>query len=378
MSVTVNGNRVTQVSIRVPAAGAWSAIVDFDTKLTDAALTGAATIQVGERTFSGTFFSDLTGTYQLQSRAFVLGGAAGWGTLVPAKVYHSDSGVHAKTVIADLVAAAGETLAGTAYDASFAADYTRAAGSAGDALRTVLGAVPWHVEYDGTTQIGERTEAEIVGKYEVLEYDPRWHLSTVATDDVQAVKPGSILRGQLATPMVVRDMEIRCDAGATRLLCYCQPLGGTVTDGRLWRVLRAVVRAVLPEMPYLGRYRYRVVYANPGDHRYQLQAVSLANGLPDMLPVSVSPSTPGLAASLVLGSVVQLQFLDGDPRYPVVVGHPARDDAGWRPSELVLDASTDILLGSSATKGVARLGDAVVCGPFAGTITAASAKVRAE
>ena len=389
LTTTVNGQRVQRLTLRTPLSGAWSAIVDFDAKLDAALLAGPAEILIGARVFRGTFASDLTGSYLLQSRAFLLGGAGGWRTQVPARHEHSDAGVHARTVIAKLVAAAGETLAGAAYDANLGPDYVQTAGSAGDALRRVLGAVPWRVEYDGTTRIGARPGVEVTAKYEVLDYDPRWHIATVATDDMQAIVPGSILRARVESPVRVRDLEIVVEPGSARLLCYCEDLGdtGLSEEGRLIRAVSHAVRAVVPELPFLGRYRFRVVLANPGDHRYHLQSVSLANGLPDLLPVSVSPSTPGLEAKLVLGSIVHLMFLDGDPRYPVVVGHPARDDQGWKPAELTLDADNTVTIGESATEtllgpgpvrlGVARQFDAVQAGPFSGTITGGSLTVKA-
>lgn len=384
---TVNGHRATRLTLRAPRAGAWSAIVDFDSKLDAALLAGAAVVRIGESEFVGTFASDLTGSYQLQSRAFLLGGAGAWRTQVAAKHYHSDSGVRAKTVVADLVTETGETLGGTAYDAVLGGDFVRHASSAGDALRRVLGSTPWWVAYDGTTRIGARVDAEVDAKYEVLEYDPRWHLASVAVDDVQAVLPGSILRNRLESAVRVRDLEIVVEPGSVRLLCYCQDYDATGSEeSRFARDFGLAVRAVVPELPFFGRYRYRVVMANPGDYRYHLQAISLAIGLPDLLPVSVSPGTPGLGATLYLGSIVHLQFLDGDPRYPVVVGHPPRDDEGWKPDELTLDAEDTVTIGASASsvllgpttrKVVARKDDVVVCGGFGGTITTCLSKVEA-
>jgi hypothetical protein len=62
-------------------------------------------------------------------------------------------------------------------------------------------------------------------------------------------------------------------------------------------------------------------------------------------------------------------FLDGDPGRPSVVGFDDPESPGWMP--LFLE------LGAAPTLGVARQTDPVIAGPFAGTITLGSTRIKA-
>jgi len=166
---------------------------------------------------------------------------------------------------------------------------------------------------------------------------------------------------------------------------------------RLMTDLERAVRHVLPELPFLGAYRYRVVKANPGDGRWHLQVV-VDRGLPDLLPISISPGMAGLNAQLGLGSTVLVQFVEGRRDMPMITHFAAPGDAGWRPVTLTLDASGTVFVGPSAdmvelgsgtdtpanaTGRVVRYGDQVLFpgsgGPAAIILNpgASAAKVRA-
>ena len=166
---------------------------------------------------------------------------------------------------------------------------------------------------------------------------------------------------------------------------------------RLLDDLRAVVLACIPTSPFWVPRRFRVLKMNTGDHRVELQAVTKALGLPDVLPVSVSPGMAGLEAKLTPGTIVVVQFVDGDPSLPIITHFASADDSGFLPVELFLDATLKVQvgqdtalleLGKNATvtriadgipiaQGVARMGDTVQAGPFGGAVTGASAKVSA-
>lgn len=148
--------------------------------------------------------------------------------------------------------------------------------------------------------------------------------------------------------------------------------------------LLAIAREAWPRAAYCAPYRYRVI-----DHvasRVRLQAVRAGAGLPDLLYISVLPGVAGAEATLRAGSLVLVQFIEADPAQPVVTHFEAAGGDGWLPIALVIDASDSITIGASTTTislgaaprlGVARVGDAVQAGPFAGTITSASAQVEA-
>lgn len=118
---------------------------------------------------------------------------------------------------------------------------------------------------------------------------------------------------------------------------------------RLWQDLERAVRAVLPELPFLGVYRYRVVKKNSGDERWHLQAVESSRGLPDMLPISVRPGVAGAIADHALGAIVLVGFADGDRARPFIAHAAAYEDGNWTPTALTFDASGDVTIGESAT-----------------------------
>lgn len=351
---SLNGRRITRLSVRVPWCGAWTADGDFDEAVPSNELAGEARVQIGSRTLSGTTDPSLTGTYLAQSKCYVVGGGAGWDRPVTRKPYHDDGlGVRARTVIEDLAREVGEQLgAVTPALERLGADWIRRQGDASAALALAAGPVPWWVDYDGVTRVGPRPAVEVSGQYEILDVDPRYKMVEIATDDPTTIGIGSILRQRLDKPLRVRELAIEVADGRVRLLCWGTEGGleAYVAHSRLLRDLQAVARAAFPEMPYSRIYRYRVVKANPGDHRWELQAVSKAQRLPDISPASVHPGVAGAVAKLEQGSVVLVQFVEANPALPVITHFPARDGAGWLPLELALDASGLVEIGATASE----------------------------
>jgi hypothetical protein len=387
---SVNDRRVTRLSVRVPWCGAWTADADFDEAVPAEELAGQARVKIGPLALSGSMDPSLTGTYLAQSKCYIVGGAAGWDRKVTRKAYHDDGlGIRARTVIEDLAREVGERLGAVAPSRErLGADWIRRQGEASAALALAAGSAPWWVDYDGITRVGPRPAVEVSGQYEILDVDPRYRTVEIATDDPSGIGIGSILRGRMAKPMTVRELAIEVADGRVRVLCWGTDGGleAYVAHSRLLRDLQAVARAAFPELPYSRIYRYRVVNANPGDHRWELQAVSNAQSLPDISPASVHPGVAGAVAKLAQGAVVLVQFVESDPSMPVITHFPARDGAGWLPLELEIDASSkvtigesadDVLLGPSPRLGVARMGDAVQAGPFGGVIVGASSRVKA-
>jgi len=124
--------------------------------------------------------------------------------------------------------------------------------------------------------------------------------------------------------------------------------GGAVNENRLLAALRALIPHLLPRLPFLGMYRYRVVARNI-DGRLQLQAVNRALGLPDVLPISIVPGLPGMTTEPTLGSIVLVEFLEGDPAKPRVT-HFSDEAGGFVPVSLTLDAQTTVRVGPSAAQ----------------------------
>jgi hypothetical protein len=117
---------------------------------------------------------------------------------------------------------------------------------------------------------------------------------------------------------------------------------------RLLRDLSAIVRSCFPALTFLGCYRYRVIDQNSDDGRLVLQAVDKTIGLPDLPCVSIRAGVAGYAATLTPGSIVRVQFDDGSPTLPRVVGFGIDDSEGITPVKQSLDAISNIEIGSSA------------------------------
>lgn len=118
-------------------------------------------------------------------------------------------------------------------------------------------------------------------------------------------------------------------------------------EDRVLRAFRALVREALPNYAFHGLYRYRVV--RMAGHRVDLQAVRKAPGLPNILPVPVHPGAAGLAAELSPGALVLVEFVEGDPGQPVVTHFSTKDDPGFLPVALALDATEAVRIGETAS-----------------------------
>lgn len=371
LQALVNGNRTTRLVLRRPWSGVWSVVADFDQRIDS--LEGRATVQIGDATLIGTFVPSLSGSFQLQSRAVIVGGNAGWRQVVDRAHEHSDAGVRARNIITKLAGQVGEPLGNVDTDIVVGVDYVRVRGPASTAMDQLCIGATWWLDDAGVTNVGTRPEVEIAGAYEVLDYEPRWKVATVTADRIDQVVPGCVLRNRLDEPVIVREVEATIADGKVRFECFGQE--GVLTS-RLRRDLQAMIRHLVPELPYLSPVRYRISKANPGDNRWWLQAVSRDLGFPDTLPIPVR-SFSGLKAEHALGAIVLVQFVEGDPTMPFICGFAAPDESGWLPATITVDASDTIKLGHGALLGVARIGDTVQAGPFAGVITGGSATVKA-
>jgi hypothetical protein len=140
-----------------------------------------------------------------------------------------------------------------------------------------------------------------------------------------------------------------------------------------------------------GLYRYRVVRM-ASDGRVELQAVRRIVGLPDLLPISQWPGVAGTHAELAPGTVVLVEFVEGDRGMPVITHFVGKDGSDFTPVSLVLGGidgppaarsgdAVEVLLPPAVFSGT--IGGAPASGVLtfplmktSGTITAGSAKVK--
>jgi hypothetical protein len=220
---SVNGNRITRLSVRFPWSGVWSAEGDFDQALPTPSLSGSALVTIGQLQLQGAFDSALTGTFVQQSKFHVHGGVNGWTTRLIAKPYHSDAGVLATTIVQDLARETGETLGDLSAIAGLIVgnDFVRQRQPAAETLSWLLGpSRQWFVDESGVTQIGMRAPLEIQGNYEVLDFDARFKVATVTTDDPTILGVGSVLRCRLSVPLWIKEIEVIVANHAVRFICW--------------------------------------------------------------------------------------------------------------------------------------------------------------
>lgn len=355
---TLAGHPCTDVRVHVPARGPWWADVTFEGAPD---VSGRVSLALGALELSGTIDASHDGTHGLQRRSRVIAGAGGWATLLPAKAYHNDAQIRALTVAQDAAREAGETLSASfapAYE-RVGIDYVRQAGPASRVLEDVIGGAAWWVDYDGTTQVGERPTSDASpDDYEVLEHEPAEHVVTLAVDDLRTVGIGSVLSERLDAPQTVRELEI--DVTAERVRVKAWTGGEDGGHGRLDRAMRSIV-ARYTDARIFGSWRYRVI--RMASDRVELQAVRRGAGLPDVLPVSMWPGVAGAHAELTPGAEVLVEFVEGDRTMPIVTHFAGRDGAGWAPRETVIAVADPGELGGKIRLGSSGAHEPVALAP---------------
>lgn len=348
---TLGGERLTTGRVYVPGVGVWYAEVEMEGA---PSLSGRQTLVLGNLQLVGTIDETESGTSEMVAGYRLVGGGGGWSRVLPARSYHSDSGVRASTVAEDAAREAGETL-GTFSPGStmVGADYVRGSAPGNVTLADVAGGVPWWLDFDGVTHVEARSEIEAErGTYEVQTVAPEKRLVTLAVDDLTRVGIGSILTERLDAPMVIRSMEIEIDgSGSVRVHAWC---GAPSTSESLGpRSLRSIFEHIASDR-LLGVWTYQVVRQGT-DGRLELQPVERSAGLPDIGPVAVWPGIAGASAEVRPGTQVLVEFLNGDRRKPLVRGFVQKGGENHEPLALVLAAQNAIKLASgTAADGVAK------------------------
>ena len=349
--VTVNGKRCSTARLTCPDWGAWW----LDCNLTEPeALAGQVAIVFAGQAMQGTVIAG--GAIDGRAAYRIVGGRGGWGKVIPKKSYLDDNGVKASTVISDAASAAGESVDGVPAT-RMGPHYARAEGTASAALN-VIAPRAWRVDFDGVTRFGKRPAQSFARADALTGRELAAGVYTIATDDTTGLVPGVTINGSAPAT----DVEYLLEQDKLTVRVWV----GSRSSRRL-NAIERIVLALFPDLKYRGAYEFRVV-TQSGD-RLNLQPVRSATGMPDLLGVPVRPGMAGLKCNALLGCLVVVQFLDADPSRPVVTGFDAPDAPGWMPLTLEL--------GGPGALGIARIGDAVIAGPYAGTIVAGSARIKA-
>lgn len=347
----VDEHPVQSVTVHVPAIGPWWAEVVFEGA---PLVTGRVSIWLGGLELVGTIDPNHDGVTGLQRRCRIVAGGGGWASLLPARAYHNDAQVRARTIAEDAAREAGEVLGDFAPAAErIGVDYVRQAGPASRALEDVLGGAAWWVGYDGRTHVGARAAGDAEG-YEVLEVEPAHRVVTLSCDELDGILVGRTIDApQLEAPLTIRELTITVTEEGVRVRAWCG--GGEAAQSRLVDALRAIVARAMDGRLW-GLYRYRAVRMS--SDRVELQAVRRQAGLPDpglpdVLPVSMWPGVAGAHAELTPGAEVLVQFIGGERTQPIVTHFAGKDGTGWTPATLTIDVTTLMKLGQNAAEFVA-------------------------
>lgn len=147
---------------------------------------------------------------------------------------------------------------------------------------------------------------------------------------------------------------------------------------RFKSAITAIVREIMGDVKFLGAYGYRVQKAEGGKFSGTPESKSL--GLPDLQDVPIRGSILGgqTATKLPGGASVVIAFVNGDPSLPFLLAGPHDSE----PTEAAIKATSKVKVDApqvvinGGAQGCARMGDAVIAGPFAGTITAGSTTTK--
>lgn len=375
-TATLNGQRVTHATAQIPAWGCWYADASVDGDVT---LTGAATLVIADLTLKGTIISG--GPDKGRSHFRIVAGAGGWGKTLTKRSYSSDLGVRKSTVLTDAAQEAKETLGTVSMTDLLGPHWVREADAASRVLELVSPGA-WYVDEAGVTQIGARPSKKLVGAVTQQSVDLARGTVEIAADSIAQLLPGVVVNG-------IEALDVRHEIDAKKgLRTTLWGKGGV----RRLDSLRAVIEQMLPGLKYMGLTEYRVVTLEGA--RVNLQPVRVSTGMPDLRRVKVRPGLPGAKATLKLGSVVLVGFVDSSPSRPVILAFEDSEGDGWKPPKVELDANEVVLAAGSAY--AARVGDAVtitsaqilaagmvaggnpvtISTPLAGSITGGSSKVK--
>lgn len=359
--VRIGDTPATSCVLRMPWKGVWL----FDgTTAEDVVASGRVSLTVGWMTLSGTVDGARSGKYRAGGSVRVVAGAGGWRRQVDKKPWHADNGVKMYDVVRTTATAVGETVAFDVPDAVVGVDFQRRRGPASSVLDQA-GVKVWWVARDGVTHIAADRPTKAASA-ELLEYDPGYRTAVYA--DIAQLEIGDIVTidGEQHT---IRELRFEVNEDGMRTVATL----AHVTTNRLYDALSSIVRQVLNERLW-GLYRYRVYKMNV--RRVNLQVVASAPGLPDVLPASMCNGVAGAWSKLPPGTVVLVEFIEGDVTQPRVTHFAARDEGAFVPIETLLDATDKLMLGPSSAlvevgpaggPAAHRVGDHGTAGTLTGT-----------
>lgn len=349
---SLGGAAVTKLRVMAPRWGLWWLDINLAGEVN---LSGVVTTTLADISLTGAVWAG--GAADGRSAYRIVGGRGGWGKSLPKRAYLDDSGIKTSTIMGDAAKEAGEQIEGlpSTRQGPHWARFDQAPASA---IMHQLAPKAWRVGFDGVTRLGAYPASTFTGDAARVRREPGSQVIELVTDKLAQLVPGVSVDGSLPAT----DVEYNLDKDRLSVSVYS---GRRATGARVDALERTIL-ALFPALKYAGAWEFRVV-TQSGD-RLNLQPARAASGLPDLQRVPVRPGMAGLKAQVALGELVLVTFADCDPSRPQVVSHDATDAPGWMPFSLEL--------GGPGARGLARIGDTVQAGPYAGVITSASARIK--
>lgn len=348
-SATLAGHLVTSARATLPAWGCWYAEVAVDGEVP---LAGRVELVIADLKLQGTILSG--GPEKGRSSYRVVAGAGGWGKTIKATSDTNDAGVKLATVLGAAAREVGETLAPIDPSQRVGPGWTRPRGPA-HLLLDSLAPRAWYIDEAGTTRLGARPKTELVAKAaRITPVDLARGVVELAAEQIATLVPGVVVDGLQAV-----DVEHAVSAEGGLRTKVWGARGGPSSR------FHEAIAALLPDLRFVGVSEYRIVTQE--GKRLNLQPVRVSTGMPDLRRVVVRPGVPGCEATYTPGARVLVGFVDRDPARAYVAGFADAEDEGFVPIMLTI---------AKGTFPAARMGDAVVAGPFGGTVTTGSTKVR--
>lgn len=335
--VSLNSQPVAEAKLSVPSRGVWYADIVLANSAT-IAIGSKATLDIGGDKWQGT--AATSEVFGDRTHVRLLGGGGGWGKAVVAKGYDNGLGVKPSTVLEQLATAVGETI-GVTPTPRLGAHYSRIAGPASATIEDIARApLQWFIGRDGKTNVVERSTGASVA-VNLINFDPLTKAIRFTLDDLSKLDIGSSLTAaNLANPFIVAAFEVSVTATSLTI----EATSGKGAEGDISDILYSIVSTMLNARK-LGLYRYRVT--TQVGQLVELQAVHKEKGVPDQATVELWPGLPGVEATLKLGSEVNVAFLGGDTRFPVITAFGGG----------LNDSATSLTIGKGPAAGVVRQGD---------------------
>jgi hypothetical protein len=351
-SVTLSGNAASACLLTIPGTGLWYAGVDM---LEPVELAGPVTLQFLDTTWQGCVIAG--GPVDGRARYRVVAGTGGWGSTLAPRAYANDAGLTIAKLVKDAASEAGEPAPTGAPSTTVGPHFDRREAPASFVLNQ-LAPRGWYAGADGVVTFGARA-ALAASSLPIVDRNPASRSITLGL----SASAAGLLPGTDTEYGAAADVELEAGPEGLRARLYAAPAGVS----RRALAYARIQAAVDPGARFRGVHEYRVV--TQSGERLNLQPVRSRSALPDLARVPVRAGVPGVKATHAPGSKVLVAFLDGDPGRPSVVGFDDPEQPGWMP--LFLE------LGAAPTLGVARQTDPVIAGPFAGTITLGSTRIKA-